>query len=117
MRGVASGRWARPTASGCAGNDEQGMSVVTPIATPPVALPPGPRARRRRLWRVVKRVLLVLLLAVVGFLALTRTGRYLVRAGWEEGKILARRRPIAEIVADPSTARTTREKLRLVLAA
>jgi predicted aminopeptidase len=52
------------------------------------------------------------------FLALTPTGRYLARAGWEEGKILRARRPIARLVLD--TANVTpmvRGKLALVLAA
>lgn len=52
-------------------------------------------------------------MAILG-LAATRTGRYLVRAAWEEGKILRRRRPIAELLADPSTDARTRGKLRLV---
>src|SRR5215218_10173726 len=93
------------------------MSVVTPIASPPVALPPTKRQRARRAWRFVRRALLAIALLVIAFLALTRTGRYLVRAGWEEGKLLARRRPIQALVADPTTDRATRDKLRLVLEA
>ncbi|MDB4880391.1 MAG: aminopeptidase [Gemmatimonadetes bacterium] len=52
---------------------------------------------------------------MAAFLALTATGRYLVRAGWEEGKILWRRRPIAELVRDPATPAPLRAKLQVVL--
>ncbi|NUQ19616.1 MAG: hypothetical protein HOQ09_01515 [Gemmatimonadaceae bacterium] len=45
------------------------------------------------------------------------TGRYLLRAAWEEAVILARRRPITDVVDDPDTDDATRVKLRLVLAA
>ncbi|MFN2566190.1 MAG: aminopeptidase [Gemmatimonadaceae bacterium] len=53
----------------------------------------------------------------VAYLGLTPTGRYIVRAGWEEAKILAHRRPIPELVADSSTPPEVRAKLQLVLAA
>lgn len=56
-------------------------------------------------------------LIVVALLALTPTGRYLVRGAWEEGKILAHRRPITDLLADPATPAPLRAKLELVLAA
>jgi predicted aminopeptidase len=62
-------------------------------------------------------VLITLTVALVVLALLTGTGRYLVRAGWEEGKILARRRPIVEVIADPGTSPSDRAALRLVLAA
>ena len=47
----------------------------------------------------------------------TPTGRYLLRAAWEEGKILARRREITEVIADPAVDAALRSKLDLVLRA
>ncbi|HJR65260.1 MAG TPA: aminopeptidase [Gemmatimonadaceae bacterium] len=67
--------------------------------------------------RVVKRLVAGLTIAVVLFLALTPTGCYLSRAGWEEARILAGRKEISRLVEDPGTDRATRLKLELVLAA
>ena len=50
-------------------------------------------------------------------LVVTPLGRYLLRAGYEEARILAARRPIAELVADTSVDALTRGKLQLVLEA
>ncbi|HEY3133139.1 MAG TPA: aminopeptidase [Gemmatimonadaceae bacterium] len=45
------------------------------------------------------------------------TACYLSRGAWEEAKILSRRQPISEILADPRTPKDVREKLKVVLAA
>ncbi|MBA3466825.1 MAG: aminopeptidase [Gemmatimonadaceae bacterium] len=50
-------------------------------------------------------------------LAFAPTGCYLSRGAWEEAKILSRRQPIAEMVANPRTPEMARAKLKVVLAA
>ena len=65
--------------------------------------------------RVLARLLLVVLLLAIGFLALTPMGRYIARAAWDEGRILARREPIPELVRSTATDPRTRAKLQLVL--
>ena len=70
---------------------------------------------RRRIWRWARRLATVVLLAVAGFLTLVPIGRYLARAAWEEGKILARRKPIDRLIHDAGTAPALRAKLQLVL--
>ena len=45
------------------------------------------------------------------------TACYLSRGAWEEAKILSRRQPISEIIADPRTPEDARAKLKVVLAA
>jgi predicted aminopeptidase len=70
-----------------------------------------------RAGRIVRRTAGALTLAVLAFFTLVPTGRYLARAGWAEGRILWRARPIAEIVRDSAIAAGTRRKLELVLAA
>ena len=75
-------------------------------------------ANKRLKWmRPALRVLAALVLVLIACLLLFPTGRYLLRAGWEEGKILARRQPIAALAADPATPAALRSKLALVLAA
>ena len=54
--------------------------------------------------------------AVLGLIS-APTACYLSRGAWEEAKILSRRQPISEIVADPRTPNEAREKLKVVLAA
>ena len=72
---------------------------------------------QRIAWKWIRRVVGVLLLIVVAYLILAPTGRYLVRAALAEGRILARRRQITEIIADSAISARTAAKLRLVLAA
>jgi predicted aminopeptidase len=67
--------------------------------------------------RWVGRALAACVVVILAYLVLSPTGRYLVRAAWAEGRILANRRSIADIVADSGTTAATAAKLRLVLAA
>ncbi|HYH82958.1 MAG TPA: aminopeptidase [Longimicrobium sp.] len=53
---------------------------------------------------------------LVGALGACSPG-YVLRGAWEEGKILARRRPIVQVIADRRTTPETRRKLELVLTA
>ncbi len=71
----------------------------------------------RRLGRVLAISLLLFVVAAIVVAAATRTGRYLVRAAWEEGKILARRRPITAVLADSTVPTVVRDRLQLVLEA
>jgi predicted aminopeptidase len=73
---------------------------------------------RWRLWRRrALRALGALVILALAFLVVTPIGRYLLRAGWEEGKILQARQPIAELVAGGALPPGQRRKLELVLEA
>jgi predicted aminopeptidase len=65
---------------------------------------------RKRIWAIAG---LIVIVAV----ALSPTACYLSRGAWEEGKILARRQPIDELVKSRHTNPEVRAKLSLVLAA
>ena len=68
----------------------------------------------RKLIRAIVNTLLALIGLAAVLLVAFPTGRYLLRAAWEEGKILLRRRPIAEVIADPAVSDAERTRLRLV---
>jgi predicted aminopeptidase len=63
--------------------------------------------------RYVRLFALVMLLLTVGACSPT----YVLRAGYEQAKILSRRQPIDRLVEDPRTDSVTRAKLQLVLEA
>jgi len=66
----------------------------------------------------MRRGFLAIAVAVAGLALISApTACYLSRGAWEEAKILSRRQPISELVADPGTPKAAREKLKVVLAA
>jgi predicted aminopeptidase len=69
------------------------------------------------LLRGPRRRTVVLAVALAAGLVSSCSPGYVLRGAWEEGKILGRRRPIAQVIADPRQTPETRRKLRLVLAA
>jgi predicted aminopeptidase len=75
------------------------------------------RSRLRRVVRAGGWLLAGAACLAVAYVVITPTGRYIARAAWEEGKILARRRSIPELIEHGGTAAKTRAKLQLVLTA
>jgi predicted aminopeptidase len=66
----------------------------------------------------MRRGFLAIALALVVLALISApTACYLSRGAWEEAKILSRRQPISELVANPGTPKAAREKLKVVLAA
>ena len=72
-----------------------------------------PKIGIRRILRWAFAALGLVLACVVA----TPLGRYILRAGWEEAKILGRRKPIEQVIADPTTDSSLKARLRLVLEA
>lgn len=72
-------------------------------------------------WVLIRRLLLRLALGaavlIVLALALFPDVRYIARGGWEEARILLKRRSLAALVADPKTPPALMQRLKLVLAA
>lgn len=62
-------------------------------------------------------LLAIAFLALIMLFFAAPTACYLSRGAWEEAKILSRRQPITEIVADRRTPEPDKQKLRVVLAA
>ena len=72
--------------------------------------------RLRLLGRIVTALLALVVVGGAVAWLVSRDVRYVARAAVEEALILARRRAIAAVVADPATDPATRAKLELVLA-
>ena len=74
-------------------------------------------AQRHRRIRLRKHWIFALSVVVIAAALSSCSPLYVIRAAYEEGKILWRREPIADFIENPEVAPDTQEKLRLVLAA
>ena len=64
-----------------------------------------------------RKIVALLSIAATALIFATCSPIYVIRAGIEEAKILSRRRPIPDVIADPATSAATRAKLELVIQA
>jgi predicted aminopeptidase len=64
-----------------------------------------------------RKVIAVAAVMAIAVIFATCSPLYVIRAGIEEAKILGRRRPISDVLADPATVASTRAKLQLVVQA
>jgi predicted aminopeptidase len=66
-------------------------------------------------WKLTRRRILLLLgLALLAGSTLFCSPGFVIRAGLEEARILSRKQPIEDVIADPATSPETRSKLELV---
>ncbi len=75
------------------------------------------RSRRRRMLRALGWVGLAVVLLSAAAVVLSREVRFVLRAGYEEARILLARQDITELLEDPELPAARREQLELVLAA
>ena len=74
--------------------------------------------RLRGMRPIITRPILRIALLMLPLVAVSACSPgYVLRAAWEEAKILGRRQPITRVIADPGTDEATRAKLALVLEA
>jgi predicted aminopeptidase len=75
------------------------------------------RQQPRRRRRIRGSLVVGGITAVIAGLAAACSPLYVIKAGWEEAKILRARRPIPEVILDPETDESTRGKLTLAMEA
>jgi predicted aminopeptidase len=86
-----------------------------PSAGPLPASPAARQGARRRSWRRLQQWLVPLLAALALLLGGCSGLAYYWQAGLGQWEILHKRRPIAEVLADPAVSAEVKRKLRLVL--
>ena len=115
--GCTASRWDGSGEGGRTGTGTRGRTSASRRPSPQGEVTLKRRITFRTIRRVVTVLLGALLFAAAAAWYVSDDVRYVVRAGYEEARILLRRKPIARLVADTATDAATRSKLQLVLSA